>query len=43
PKKRAEEIIAKLDVSGDKKLSKEEFINGCKNDPVIRNLLAPST
>ena len=28
PKKRAKEIIAKLDVSGDKKLSKEEFING---------------
>lgn len=28
PKKRAKEIIAKLDISGDKKLSKEEFITG---------------
>ncbi|CAF4032607.1 unnamed protein product [Rotaria sordida] len=43
PKKRAKEIIAKLDISGDKKLSKEEFIIGCKNDPVIRNLFTPDT
>jgi hypothetical protein len=28
PKHRAEEIIKKLDVSGDKKLSKQEFIAG---------------
>lgn len=28
PKKRATEIITKLDVSGDKKLSKQEFIAG---------------
>ena len=28
PKKRAAEIIGKLDVDGDKKLSKEEFIAG---------------
>lgn len=28
PKKRAAEIIAQLDVSGDKKLSKQEFIAG---------------
>ncbi|CAF1399753.1 unnamed protein product [Rotaria magnacalcarata] len=41
PKKRAKEIIAKLDISGDKKLSKQEFINGCKNDPVIYGLLVP--
>ncbi|CAF1095428.1 unnamed protein product [Rotaria sp. Silwood1] len=41
PKKRAKEIIGKLDISGDKKLSKEEFIIGCKNDPIIRNLFAP--
>ena len=31
PKKRAKEIIAKLDVSGDKKLSKEEFVTGYDN------------
>lgn len=28
PKKRAAEIIAKLDVGGDKKLNKQEFIAG---------------
>jgi hypothetical protein len=62
PKKRAAEIIEKLDVTGDKKLNKEEFTNGyisiiitstlllmfvsfirCKNDEVIRHILAPST
>ncbi|CAF0772664.1 unnamed protein product [Adineta ricciae] len=42
PKRRAKDIIAKLDLSGDKKLSKDEFITGCKTDPVIRNLLAPN-
>ncbi|CAF1276623.1 unnamed protein product [Adineta ricciae] len=41
PKKRAADIIAKLDVTGDKKLSKAEFVAGCKSDPVIRQLLAP--
>ncbi|CAF3706992.1 unnamed protein product [Rotaria sp. Silwood1] len=40
-KKRAKEIIAKLDISGDKKLSKQEFVNGCMNDPVICDLLVP--
>ncbi|CAF1556343.1 unnamed protein product [Rotaria magnacalcarata] len=43
PKKRAAIIIQKLDVSGDKKLSKAEFIAGCKNDAVIRKLLAPNS
>ncbi|CAF1447979.1 unnamed protein product [Adineta steineri] len=38
----ATEIISKLDVGGDKKLNKQEFIAGCKNDPVIRRLLAPN-
>jgi len=28
PKRRAKEIISKLDISGNKKLSKEEFITG---------------
>ena len=28
PKKRAIDIISKLDVSGDKKLNKQEFITG---------------
>ncbi|CAF1406500.1 unnamed protein product [Rotaria sp. Silwood1] len=42
PKKRAANIIGKIDVSGNKKLSKQEFIAGCKNDPVIRRILAPN-
>ncbi|CAF0899582.1 unnamed protein product [Adineta steineri] len=41
PKKRAKEIIAKLDISGDKKLNKEEFVTGCMNDQVICKLLLP--
>ena len=28
PHRRAKEIIAKLDITGDKKLNKDEFING---------------
>ncbi|CAF3182373.1 unnamed protein product [Rotaria socialis] len=42
PKKRSIDIITRLDVGGDKKLNKQEFIAGCKNDPVIRRLLAPN-
>ncbi|CAF4854772.1 unnamed protein product, partial [Rotaria socialis] len=42
PKTRAAYIIAELDVGGDKKLNKQEFIAGCKNDPVIQRMLAPN-
>jgi len=42
PKHRAEEIIRICDVTGNKKLTKEEFVAGCKNDPVIRRLLVPN-
>ncbi|CAF1056994.1 unnamed protein product [Didymodactylos carnosus] len=42
PKKRAQDLIQKLDVGSDKKISKEEFIAGCKSDPVIRKMLAPN-
>ncbi|CAF1487664.1 unnamed protein product [Rotaria sordida] len=42
PKKIAADIIAKLDSNGDNKLSKVEFIAGCKNNPNIRALLAPN-
>ncbi|UJR24749.1 hypothetical protein I4U23_006123 [Adineta vaga] len=41
PHKRAKEIIIKLDITGDKKLNRDEFINGCKGDEVIQKLLAP--
>ncbi|CAF1120688.1 unnamed protein product [Rotaria sordida] len=43
PKRRAAEIMRSLDINGDRKLSKEEFIAGCKNDSHIRKLLAPET
>ncbi|CAF0968588.1 unnamed protein product [Adineta steineri] len=42
PKKRAADIITKLDLTGDKKLTKAEFISGCKTDPVIHQMLAPN-
>ncbi|CAF1288864.1 unnamed protein product [Rotaria sordida] len=42
PKKRAAEIISRIDVDGDKKLNKHEFIAGCKSDPALRHLLAPN-
>ncbi|CAF4943843.1 unnamed protein product [Rotaria sp. Silwood1] len=42
PHRRAKEIIKKLDITDDKKLNRDEFINGCKNDEVIRKLLAPN-
>ncbi|CAF1306187.1 unnamed protein product [Adineta ricciae] len=42
PHKRAKEIIKKLDINHDKKISKEEFIQGCQRDEVIAKLLAPA-
>ncbi|CAF1464091.1 unnamed protein product [Rotaria sordida] len=42
PKKIAIDIIAQLDSNGDKKISKGEFIAGCKNNPNICALLAPN-
>ncbi|CAF2809736.1 unnamed protein product [Rotaria sp. Silwood2] len=40
PKRRAMEIMRSLDINGDRKLNKEEFIIGCKNDSHICKLLA---
>ncbi|UJR26166.1 hypothetical protein I4U23_007510 [Adineta vaga] len=42
PKNRANDIIARLDKNGDKKLNKEEFIAGCQIDSVLRHILAPT-
>ena len=39
PAKRADAIMAKLDTSGDKKLSREEFVQGVKEDPFLKKLL----
>jgi len=41
PKHRAEEIIRIFDATGNKKLTKKEFIVGCQRDLVIRHLLVP--
>jgi len=38
---RPDYILSKLDANGDAKLSKDEFITGCKNDPFLRQILAP--
>lgn len=37
--KRVEEVIKKYDVSGDKKLSHDEFVQGIKNDGPMQKLL----
>lgn len=36
---RARQIIEQFDLDGDRKLSREEFINGCLNNSEIRKLL----
>lgn len=36
---RVESIMNKLDTTGDRKLSREEFVNGIKNDEFLRKLL----
>ncbi|CAF4977160.1 unnamed protein product, partial [Rotaria socialis] len=41
PKHRVEEIIRMCDVTGNKKLTRKEFLIGCQKDPVIRRLLVP--
>ena len=38
-KDRAKEIFAKLDINGDFKLTREEFIYGCLDDPQLSTLL----
>ena len=38
-KERAKQIFAKLDVNGDLRLSKEEFVSGCLNDQELSKLL----
>ena len=32
----------KLDLNGDRALTKDEFINGCLQDDFLRSLLAPN-
>lgn len=42
PSKRVEKIMNKLDINGDRSLTKDEFINGCLQDDFLKNLLAPN-
>jgi Ca2+-binding EF-hand superfamily protein len=42
PHKRVQKIMTKLDKDNDGKLSPEEFIDGCLNDEILRQLLAPN-
>ena len=37
--RRARQIIEKFDLNGDRKLSRDEFVNGCLHNPDIRKLL----
>ncbi|CAF1634902.1 unnamed protein product [Didymodactylos carnosus] len=38
-----DQIYSKMDINGDNKLSKEEFVNGCLADDYLRRLLAPGS
>ena len=39
PEKRTEEIFCKMDLNSDGVLSKEEFVQGCMNDPLLCQML----
>ena len=39
---RVKAIMSKLDKNNDNSISREEFINGCLHDPLIRKLLLPN-
>lgn len=41
PQDKAQMIIDKFDTTGDRKLSREEFISGCLNSSELRKLLTP--
>ena len=40
-KNRVEAIMSRLDKNSDKVLCREEFINGCLQDPAIMEILVP--
>ena len=42
PSERVKKIMNKLDKDRDGYLNEKEFVNGCLEDPVLRNLLAPN-
>lgn len=42
PENRVKKIMEKLDLNDDKNISRDEFVDGCLKDDVLRQLLAPN-
>ncbi|CAF1501726.1 unnamed protein product, partial [Didymodactylos carnosus] len=42
PDNRVKKIMEKLDINDDKKITRDEFVEGCMKDDVLRQLLAPN-
>ena len=42
PENRVKRIMEKLDLNDDKNISRDEFVEGCLKDDVLRQLLAPN-
>ncbi len=42
PENRVKRIMEKLDLNDDKNISRDEFVDGCLKDDVLRQLLAPN-
>jgi len=42
PDNRVKKIMDKLDINDDKNISRDEFVEGCLKDDVLRQLLAPN-
>lgn len=42
PENRVKNIMEKLDLNDDKNISRDEFVEGCLKDDILRQLLAPN-
>jgi Ca2+-binding EF-hand superfamily protein len=42
PENRVKKIMEKLDLNDDKNISRDEFVEGCLKDDILRQLLAPN-
>ncbi|CAF0757152.1 unnamed protein product [Didymodactylos carnosus] len=42
PDNRVKKIMEKLDINDDKKITRDEFVEGCLRDDILRQLLAPN-
>ena len=42
PENRVKRIMEKLDLNDDKNISRDEFVDGCLKDDILRQLLAPN-